>query len=162
MNWQEFISEWIANSSIREWVLYLLMNVPGLPPIVQTVHIVAVAVVMGSAVFVGLRLLGVAVPSQQPAEMLRRLMPWVWWALLALFLSGSVFVIARPDRYFYNPIAGWKIVCLLPTIAIALTLHHGTLRKRIAQTLSIAMLTLLVGVVFACRWIAYVDYLYWE
>lgn len=162
MNWQEVITEWLAASSIREWVLYLLMNVPGFPPIVQTIHIAAVAVVMGSVVFVALRNLGIAVPSQQPEEMLRRLMPWVWWALLALFLSGIVFVIARPDRYFYNPVAGWKVACLIPAILTALTLQHRHLGKKSTQALSALLLVLVCGVVFAGRWIAYADYLYWE
>jgi drug/metabolite transporter (DMT)-like permease len=117
---------------------------------------------MGTVVFVALRYLGAAVPSQQPEEMRKRLMPWLWWALLALFLSGSMFVIARPDRYFYNPVAAWKLACLVPAIVIALVLQHHSPGKRSAQVLSILLLGLLGGVVLAGRWIAYADYLYWE
>ena len=39
--------------------------------------------VMGSVVLVDLRMLGVALPSQHPAELLRRWMPWFWWSLPA-------------------------------------------------------------------------------
>ena len=173
MKWQQLTSEWIAQSSIREIVLDLLMNVPGLPPIVQTVHIAAIAVIMASIVFVALRLLGIAVPGQRPEEMIKRLMPWVWWALLALLISGSVFVIARPDRYIYNPIAAWKLACLVPAIIVMLTLQLRTrthadywqqtvAKRRSAQALSVLLLILLTGVVLAGRWIAYVDYIYWE
>ncbi len=70
MNWAESISQWLKDSSIREWVLHLLMNVPGLPPIVQAIHIAAIAAVIASIGFVALRQLGLAVPSQLPQEML--------------------------------------------------------------------------------------------
>jgi hypothetical protein len=164
MDWQASISGWIAESSVRETVLYLLMNVPGLPPIVQTVHIAAVAVVMASIVFIALRVLNIAVPSQQPQEMVRRLMPWLWWALPVLFLSGIVFVIARPDRYFYNPIAGWKVLFIVIAVTTALVLQQRAhkLDRRSAQALALILLSAIIGVVLAGRWIAYVDYIYWE
>ena len=45
-------------------VVYLLSNVPGLPPIVQTVHLLGIAVIMSSVVLLDLRVLGLALPSQ--------------------------------------------------------------------------------------------------
>ncbi len=100
-------------------------------------------------------------------------MPWTWWAFLTLFLSGMVFVIARPDRYFSNPIAGWKLVLLLPTVLTALWLQwpvrsqpdywqQTRARQRVAQVFAAIILLLLIGIIFAGRWIAYTDYLYWE
>ena len=164
MDWQASISGWIAESSVRETVLYLLMNVPGLPPIVQTVHIAAIAVVMASVVFIALRVLNIALPGQQPQEMVKRLMPWFWWALPVLFLSGIVFVIARPDRYLYNPIAGWKVLFIVIAVTTALVLQRRAhkLERRSAQALALILLSAIVGVVLAGRWIAYVDYIYWE
>ena len=167
------ISDWLLQSSIREFVIWTLRNVPGLPPIVQTLHICAIVALVGSAAMIALRQLGLAVPSQDPTEMYTRLMPWVWWALLGLFCTGVVFVIARPVRYLFNPIAGWKLLCLLSFLSVLLTLcwcnyrQQGywllTLtRQRVSQGLSILLLVSLVGIIMAGRWIAYVDYIYWE
>ena len=72
------LSAFIAESSVRELVIYLLRNVPGFPPIIQTVHLLAIAAVMGSIVFINLKILGVAVPSQRLSEMIQRLLPWTW------------------------------------------------------------------------------------
>ncbi len=52
---------------MRDTVVYLLSNVPGLPPIVQTVHLLGIAVVMSSVVLLDLRILGLALPSQDVA-----------------------------------------------------------------------------------------------
>ena len=78
----------LSESQAREIAVYLLGNVPGLSPIAQSLHILGIAIVMGSIVMVDLKLLGVAVPSQNVSEMIRRLMPWTWWALLLNAVTG--------------------------------------------------------------------------
>ena len=92
--------------------MYLLSTVPGLPPIVQTVHLLGIAVVMSSVVLLDLRILGLALPSQDVQELTRRVMPWVWCTLPVMLLSGLPFVFARPQRYFTNPIFGLKFALL--------------------------------------------------
>jgi hypothetical protein len=148
---------------LQETAVYLLSNVPGLPPIVQTIHLLGVAAIMSSVVLLDLRILGLALPSQDVPELTRRVMPWVWWTLPAMLLSGLLFVLARPRRYFTNPIFGLKFALLLPSIALAALLHIKGARKPDSwSTKLIAGLSLLlwIGVVFAGRWIAYVDYLF--
>ena len=150
---------------MHDTVVYLLSNVPGLPPIVQTFHLLGIAVIMSSVVLLDLRILGLALPSQDVQELTRRVMPWVWWTLPVMLLSGSMFVFARPRRYFTNPIFGLKFALLVPAIALAAVLHFVSVRKPDSwSTKVIAALSLLlwVGVVLAGRWIAYVDYLFPE
>jgi uncharacterized membrane protein SirB2 len=148
---------------LQETVVYLLSNVPGLPPIVQTVHLLGIAVIMSSVVLLDLRVLGLALPSQDVQELTRRVMPFVWWTLPVMLLSGLPFVVARPQRYFTNPVFGLKFALLLPAIALAALLHfHGIRKPDNRGTKLIAALSLLlwIGVVLAGRWIAYVDYLF--
>jgi Family of unknown function (DUF6644) len=150
---------------VHDLVVYLLSNVPGLPPIVQTVHLLGIAVIMSSVVLLDLRILGLALPSQDVQELTRRVMPWVWWTLPVMLLSGSMFVFARPRRYFTNPIFGLKFALLLPAIALAAVLHFVSIRKPDDwRTKLVAAISLLlwIGVVLAGRWIAYVDYLFPE
>ncbi len=73
---------------LQETVVYLLSNVPGLPPIVQTIHLLGIAVIMSSVVLLDLRIIGLALPSQDVQELTRRVMPFVWWTLPAMLLSG--------------------------------------------------------------------------
>ena len=150
---------------MHDLAVYLLSNVPGLPPIVQTVHLLGIAVIMSSVVLLDLRILGVALPSQGVQELARRVMPWVWWALPIMLLSGLPFVFARPQRYFTNPVFGLKLALLLPSIALAALLHVLTVRKpdyRGTKVIAAFSLLLWIGVVLAGRWIAYADYLFPE
>jgi hypothetical protein len=161
----------LADSSLHTLAVYLLGNVPGFPPIVQTVHILSVAAIMGSIVLVDLRVLGLALPSQTTGELTRRLLPWTWGALPLLALSGFVFVLARPQSYFANPVFRLKFAMLLPAIALALAFQRAgardpqfwdrsALHRSAAKLVALSSLCLWVGVVMAGQWIAYADYLF--
>ena len=161
----------LSESQAREIAVYLLGNVPGLPPIAQSLHILGIAIVMGSIVMVDLKLLGVAVPSQNVSEMIRRLMPWTWWALLLNAVTGLLFVVARPNRYFFNPVVGWKLSMLVPAVALAFVVYQlsrkergyweqSPVRRVSAKVIAAVSLVLWIGVVLAGRWIAYSEYLF--
>ena len=113
---------------------------------------------------IDLRVLGVAVPSQDPAEMIRRLMPWLWTSLVLLFFSGAVFVITRPARYFANPVFVIKFTLLIPAIvlsALLARLHRTTsVSTPPLKVIAGLSLALWIGVMLAGRWIAYADYLF--
>jgi len=168
----ETLANWIASSQAREGAIYLLRNVPGMPPITQSLHILGIAAVMGSIVMIDLRILGLAVRSQNLSEMIRRLMPWTWWALVLNLTTGLPFILARPYRYFLNPVFGWKIAFLVPAVLLAAVLYllnrretgfwERSLSRRVsARVIAVTSLTLWIGVVLAGRWIAYSDYLFW-
>jgi hypothetical protein len=161
----------ISGSFLQDGALWTLTNVPGFPPIIQSVHILGIAVVMGSVVMLDLRILGLAVPSQKISEMIERLMPFMWWALASNFVSGAFFLFGRPNRYFNNPVFGWKVSFLIPAILIALFFHImsrteesywelNSTRLWAARGIAIVSLGLWVMVAMAGRWIAYAEYLY--
>ncbi|HBQ03277.1 MAG TPA: hypothetical protein DD655_06565, partial [Halieaceae bacterium] len=72
------IGESLSGSFLQDGALWALQNVPGFPPIIQTVHILGIAAVMGSIVLLNLRILGLAIPSQSITEITGRVMPWFW------------------------------------------------------------------------------------
>ena len=167
-----FIANAIDGSFLQSTSLYLLRNVPGFPPIIQTVHILGISIIMGTVVILNLRILGLAVPSQNITEMTRRLMPWFWSALVFNIISGSVFVFARPFRYFDNPIFGWKFLFLIPALLLTAFFHSMSKRqdnywqmnvkRRIsARVIALCSLILWILVPLAGRWIAYVEYIYY-
>lgn len=127
---------------------------------------------MASIVMVDLRFLGVAVPSQNVSEMIDRLMPWMWWALPLNAVTGLLFIVARPNRYFFNPVFGIKLSFLIPAVVLAFVVYRlnreetgyweQTLSRRISgRIIAACSLLLWIGVVLAGRWIAYWDYLFY-
>lgn len=160
----------IDGSGLQRGALFLLSQVRGFPPVIQTVHILAIAAIMGSVVLIDLRLLGLMLPSQRIPELTRRLMPWTWCALPVLFLSGVVFVLARPQRYAMNPVFRIKFLLLLPAVLLTLAFHlvsikdpafweSSTARRAASRVVAASSLLLWLAVVMAGRWIAYADYL---
>jgi hypothetical protein len=157
------LAQSIAASPVQDVVVSWLRNVPGLPPIVQTVHILSIACIFASALMLNLRVIGLAVPTQSPNEMARRLMPWMWTALALLLASGLMFVIARPRRYLRNPVFGIKFALLLLAISCSVVLRRVLEIPRLqswTKPLAALSLTAWVGVILAGRWIAYSDYLF--
>jgi hypothetical protein len=167
---RDFLAQALTDSPTREWVRYLLGNVPGLPPLAQSLHILGIAAVVGSIGMVNLRFLGLALPGQNVSEMIRRLLPWTWYALAANFVTGLLFILARPNRYFYNPVATFKFSALLLAAALAFGVYwmnrkeHGYWeasddRLFAARSISAASLLLWIGVMLGGRWIAYSEYI---
>lgn len=166
----------LAASGLHDGAVYLLSNVPGLPPILQTVHLLAIAAIMGSIVILDLRVLGLAIRGQLPHDLARRLLPWTWWAIPVLAISGLAFVLARPHRYLssavygVNPVFGLKFALLATALMVTFILARllakldPTTERAGAGAKVVAALSLLLwlGVVLAGRWIAYSDYIFLE
>lgn len=160
----------IDGTALQRGPHFLLSQVRGSPPVIQTVHILGITAIMGSTVLLDLRLLGLALRGHRVSELIGRLMPWTWAALPFMFASGMVFVLATPRRYAVNPVFRAKFMLLLPALLVTLAFHLASLRDRefwettpgrraLGKAVAVVSLVLWLGVVMAGRWIAYVDYL---
>lgn len=165
--WHLALIEFFNDSPLRELSGSFLRSIPGLPPIIQTVHLTGVAVLLGSVVMLSLRILGIAAKNQSPAEMSARLFPWFFSALPVMFISGLPFFLARPQRYLVNPVFGIKTGLFIAALLLSVWLwrqckqlsRHGvTLQLKWTSVLVICawIMTTLAG-----RWIAYADYIFW-
>lgn len=159
----------LTDSFLQRGALWALNNIPNFPPIIQTVHILGIAVIMGSAVLLGLRVLGLAIPSQPVSELATRVMPWFWIALATNIFSGAFFVFGRPMRYFNNPVFATKMACLLPALLLLGFFFYMHKRepgyweqqnhRLVAKITALLWILLLLMVATAGRWIAYREYL---
>jgi hypothetical protein len=155
---------WLGSTSLSqaiqtaEWII----------PATQTVHIVAVAAVVTSALMIDLKLFGARWQDQPVAAVARRFLPFIWWSLPVLLASGSVLIIAEPARSLQNPVFLLKMGLLIAAIGITLACQlplrgdagyweASPARRRGAQAIAALSLPFWVGIVFAGRWIAYVQ-----
>jgi hypothetical protein len=153
---------WLSNT----WLSLRIQDVFWVIPTVQTVHILAIAVVMSSVTMVDLRLLGVAGRSQSLPDVAHRFLPWVWTAIVVLLCTGIILIIGEPGRELLSPVFWLKmslLACvLLVTAAFQYRVSRGGEfweRRRVAAWLTaILSLVLWVGIVAAGRWIAYVEH----
>ena len=162
----ETITRTIAESELREWVIWLLFNVPGLPPILQSLHILTISVIVGTIGITQLRILNIAVIAQDPVDLVQRYERVLKWSLGFALVTGILFVIARPARYFLNPVAGGKFAFLALAILLTVALFSMVRNRRdidwTIRGLTLTSTLCWIGVIFGGRWIAYVDYLFWD
>src|SRR5208337_3727059 len=92
----------------REWVV----------PAVQTVHLLAIAAVMGAMLLFNLRLLGLRGTDVPLARVSRRFLPVVWTSVVVLLVSGAVMIAAEPARSLLNPAFQLKMALLLAALAL--------------------------------------------
>ena len=90
-------------------------------PTVQTVHILAIAAVMGSVLMIDLRLLGILAREQSLARVSERFRPFIWWTLPILLATGMLMIIGEPVRSLENPIFQLKMALLIAAIAATLS-----------------------------------------
>jgi hypothetical protein len=117
---------------------------------------------------VDLRLLGVRATDQPVVALTRRFLPFIWWPLPVLLATGAVLIIAEPARALENPVFVLKMSLLLAAAAVTLACQLplrrdpgfwevSSGRRRAGQLLAGASLPLWIGIIFAGRWIAYVQ-----
>ena len=93
------VSGWLADTTLS----HVLQDVEWLVPAIQTVHILAVAVVMASVVLVTLGVFGLHGREQPLARTVARFAPAVRLGVPVLLLSGLLMIAAEPDRALPNP-----------------------------------------------------------
>jgi hypothetical protein len=135
-------------------------------PTVQTVHIVAIALLFSSAVIVDLRLWRLAERDVPLQAVISRFFPVVWIGLVALLASGALMVIGEPPRALLNETFYLKMALLLLAVTLTAALHwtvsrdpafwEATRRGRMAGRAGAGLsIVLWSAVLFAGRWIAY-------
>ena len=157
---EEFV-RWLGHTQLSstfqdtKWVI----------PASQSIHILAVAVVMASVLLTNLRLAGLVAPGVEPSVFGRRYLRCVWWALPILVATGVVQIIAEPQRDLTNPTFWLKMGLLLAAVLITVVLQRRAegenaarqtlFRRRLATGLAWVALGCWVAIVLCGRWIAY-------
>jgi hypothetical protein len=121
-------AEQIAASPVSQ----TLQNALWVVPVSQSVHIIAISVLFASALLINLRLLGVGVGGRSVSQLAGTLLPWMWRALLLLFLTGSLQTLIEPVRQFITPIF-WGKMGLIVVLALLTLWFSRTLRTHAAQ-----------------------------
>ena len=93
-------------------------------PTVQTIHIIALAVLVGSVFIVCLRILG-AIRQDQPVwAVVDRFAPWMWGALVVLLLSGLILIVGEPARELLSFSFWLKMALLVSVLVLTVSFHR--------------------------------------
>ena len=136
-------------------------------PTIETLHVLALALVIGSIAMLDLRMLGVANRDRGVTQLAEDTLPWTWGAFAVAAISGVLMFVSAATSYYDNVPFRIKLV-LLALAGANMALFHLTAYRavhdwnhtlptpqpaRIAASLS---LLFWIGVVVAGRWIGFV------
>jgi hypothetical protein len=104
---------------------------PWMFPTIETVHVVAVATVIGTIAVVDLRLLGVASKARPASALIREFLPWTWGAFALALVSGGLLFTSRAADYMAIPAFVAKFA-IMAFAAVNMLVFHLTAERRIA------------------------------
>jgi hypothetical protein len=136
-------------------------------PLVQTVHIISIAILLTAVYVVSFRLIGLTRRGQSLAILTAKSAPWIWIALCVLLGTGILLTITEPARELLNWAFRVKMLMVIALAAIVLFVQARTRRhpgywtespgrRHAARAIGIAAVIIGAGIVTAGRWIAYV------
>jgi len=135
-------------------------------PLIESTHVVAICLVVGSILVVDLRLLGLASIHRSLSRVTSGILPLTWSAFAVAVTSGLLLFISNATKYLGNGYFVAKI-CLICAAGLNMAIFHGISAKdlprwenetllplpaRLAGGLSIL---LWVSVVICGRWIGF-------
>ena len=82
-------------------------------PAIETIHVIALTLVVGTILIVDLRLLGLASTQQNYDALSRDVLPWTWCAFCGAVVSGSLMFVTRAAEYYGNAAFRMKFLLLL-------------------------------------------------
>ncbi|MGC1459185.1 MAG: DUF6644 family protein [Steroidobacteraceae bacterium] len=137
-------------------------------PTIETMHVLALVLVVGSIMVVDLRLLNIASRKRSVKELTDEVLPWTWIAFVCALITGSLLFSSSAVRYT----GIWQFdvkMCMLLLAAINMAFfHHGAFRSvaqwdrapakpplaaKVAGGISLAIWVIVVGL---GRWIGFV------
>jgi hypothetical protein len=119
-------------------------------PLVETIHILALSVLLGTVFLLDLRLLGLAIRHWSPAQIMDQVRPLMNWAVAIILVTGSLLFIAEPRKCFDNAAFGPKMIFL----ALALLVQYTVYRRAGSLDTRIPVWARMMGVVSFGLWFA--------
>ena len=155
------VSTWLTKTTVSHMIGTTFWVVP----VVQSIHILAIAVVMASIAMLDLRLAGILGREQSVRDMTQRFYPWIWGALVVLLATGLIMIMSEPARELLNWVFWTKMALITASILFTAPVQRLLEDRRYrdlprAKRLTIRLcafisLALWVAVVVCGRWIAY-------
>ena len=157
-HWLDQFSTYLETLRLHETI----QNVEWIVPAVQTVHILAIAIVFSSSLVVALRATDVSGVDWSPARWGRRLDRWVFSALAVLLVTGALLIIGEPGRSLLSPVFQLKMVLVVAATLLVWLLGHRLQNldppdhaAAAEKALALLIVLLWMAIISCGRWIAY-------
>ncbi len=150
------VFDWCESTPLGSWLQQAMWGFA----IIETIHIMALAVLLGSMVVIDLRLLDLGLKKIPMGELDRLLSPWFWGSFLTMIVSGLCLFSGEAVRLSHSGPFAYKMMLVLLAVTVHLTIHKRVIARGIDGALAgraAAYLSLVcwLGIALAGRAIAF-------
>ena len=150
--------QWIESTRAHD----VLANSSWAFAVVESIHLLALAVIGGAVLMLDLRFLGLGLRRQSIVEVAREAQPWLVGSLIVMLVTGIALFVSEPTKCYYSIPFWWK----MSSLALAM-LFTFTIRRKVAMAdqvrvapiwhklVALVSLTLWFGVGAGGRWIGF-------
>jgi len=135
-------------------------------PMLESIHVIGLAIVFGTIAIIDLRLLGLASTHRPFRTMAADILKWTWIAFAITFVTGGLMFTTNAAVYFHNPVFQAKMAFLLlsginmgifelTSGRSAREWEKSTSPPAAAKTAAVISLTLWISIIFLGRWIGF-------
>jgi hypothetical protein len=117
----QWVNDWPAAVALRES--------EDVYPLIETVHVLAIALIVGTVIAVDLRLLGVIFRKEPVTRIARALLPFTWSGFGVMLITGLPLFAAEAAKLYANPAFRLKLLLLALAGSNALLFHLTTYRS---------------------------------
>ena len=150
--------EWCEATAIGQTIRESLW----LFPVIESIHLLGLAMIGGAVLVVDLRLFGLALWNHPVAPLARNAHPWLVGSLAVMLTTGIMLFLSESIRCYYSPPFWTKMEFLLVAILFTFTVRRKVAladEKRVGpiwgRVVAFVSLALWFGVGFSGRWIAF-------
>jgi hypothetical protein len=110
-----WLESWPISAGVRES--------PWMFPAIESVHVIAITLVVGSILIVDLRVLGLTSRNERVTEIAGSILPWTWGVFCVAVVSGFTLFAAKAHTYFDNINFQTKMVLMAAAFINMLVFH---------------------------------------
>jgi hypothetical protein len=116
-------------------------------PVCEVFHIIGFVLLIGTIMMVDLRLLGLGMRRQTPAQLVQDTAPWSLLGPVTVLISGPLIFLSDPALYVYNKAFRFKI-----TMLILAMIYNWTIHRKVAMMKEPGDAGKLVGMLSIVMW----------
>jgi len=150
--------EWVAASALGQ----AISKSSWAFAVIESVHLLALAVIGGAVLMVDLRLLGFGLRAQPLDRVARDAWPWFVGSWVVMIVSGVLLFVSEPLKLYFSTPFFWKMIFLLSGSVFAVTVRRkvtmagdGRTPPLVMKLVGLVSLLLWSGVGSAGRWIGF-------
>lgn len=141
-------AEWLATTTPS---IFIQNHNSWTIPTIQSIHIVGIAIVLGSVFMIDLRILGWAGMDQTLRQTTNRFGPWLTGSLWLMLVTGLLMVIGEPVRELIT-FSFWLKMFLVAVAAVIAAAFLRAVRKKqeFGETAGMKWLAVVTFLIWAC------------